>query len=288
MLKYEVVKNWPFQEVQQQYTQRDTILYALGIGFGEDPLDRAQLRFTYEKDLLAVPSMATVLCTPNVWMRDPRSGINHAGAVHGEQDLTMHSMLPVQGSLKALTGVSRVVDKGAGKGAVIELNRELFDQAGTHIASVRQIVVCRSDGGYTDEGGLSDAAPPMLPRVPAGPADSEVTLRSLPQSALLYRLSGDWNPLHADPDAAIRAGFPRPILHGLCTYGMATRAALQLLCNHESQRLKRIAVRFSAPVFPGESIRFQVWRSSNNTFHLRARVDERDVTVLDNGWVELH
>lgn len=287
MLRYDVVKSWPFQEVQHTYTCKDTILYALGLGLGEDPLDKGQLRFTYERELLAVPSMATVLCTPDVWMRDPKTGINHAKAVHGEQDLTLHAPLPTQGTLKALTRVSGVVDKGAGKGAVIELNRDLLDETGTRIASVRQIVFCRGDGGYTEEGGRSDAPTQSLPSVPEGLPDIEITLKSLPQSALIYRLSGDWNPLHADPEFAAKAGFSRPILHGLCTYGMATRAALQLVCNNETARLKRIAVRFSSPVFPGESIKFQMWRAANNAFHMCARVEERDVTVLNNAWVEL-
>ncbi len=287
MLKYDVVKSWPFQEVQQTYAYKDTILYALGLGLGEDPLDRGQLRFTYEKDLAAVPSMATVLCTPNVWMRDPKTGIDHAMAVHGEQDLTLHAPLPAQGTLTGLTRIGSVIDKGAGKGAVIELNRDLLDQAGARIASVRQIVVCRGDGGYTEEGGRSDAPAQSLPNVPEGIPDLEITLKSLPQSALIYRLSGDWNPLHADPDFAAKAGFSRPLLHGLCTYGMATRAALQLVCDNDNARLKRIAVRFSSPVFPGESIKFQMWRAASNAFHMRARVEERDATVLSNAWVEL-
>ncbi len=286
MLNYDVVKGWPFEEIQQTYTHRDTILYALGIGFGEDPLDSGQLRFTYEKELLAVPSMAAVLCNPDAWLRDPRSGVDYTKVVHGEQDVTLHAPLPAKGTLKALTRIGGVVDKGAGKGAVIELERDLLDQENARVANVRQVIFCRGDGGYTAAGGRSDAPAQTLPSVPEGFPDFEITLRSLPQSALIYRLSGDWNPLHADPDVAAKAGFSRPILHGLCTYGMATRAALQLACNSESPRLKRIAARFSGPVFPGEIIKFQMWGAADNAFHLRARVEARDVTVLNNGWVE--
>jgi acyl dehydratase len=263
------------------------MLYALGIGMGADPLDRGQLRYVYEKDLVAMPSMAAVLCSPGSWARDPRSGVDYVKIVHGEQDVTLHKPLPVQGELRATSRITCVVDKGPGKGAVIEQVRDVLGPDGAVLASVRQSTFARGDGGYSQHGGRSDAAPAALPAVPDRAPDAEVVLRSVPQAALIYRLSGDYNPLHSDPDIAARAGFARPILHGLCSYGMAAHAVLRQYCGYEGARLRRMAVRFSSPVFPGETLRFQLWDAGNGGLHLRARVDERDVKVLDNGWFEL-
>jgi acyl dehydratase len=287
MLNYDTVKNWPFEEMTQRYTQRDSILYALGIGIGADPLDRGQLRFTYEKGLQTVPSMAAVLCSPAMWLSDPKTGIDYVKIVHGEQDVTVHRPLPVAGNLKARTHVTKVVDKGAGKGAVIEQVRDISDEAGQLLASVRQVSFGRGDGGFAAQGVAGDEAPAALPAVPERAPDFEVTLNVLPQAALIYRLMGDYNPLHADPDVAAKAGFKAPILHGLCTFGMAAHAVLKECCDYDGSRLKRMAVRFTSPVYPGEAVKFQIWKASDKTLHLRARVDARDVTVLNNGWFEL-
>ena len=285
VLNYDTVKNWPFEEVRRSLTARDTMLYALGIGMGADPMDRGQLRFTYEKELQAVPSMAAVLCSAGGWAA--KAGVDYLKIVHGEQDVTVHRPLPVEGQLRAVSRITRIVDKGPGKGAVIEVVRDVHGTGDELLASVRQITFARGDGGYTANGGRSDEAPEVLPSVPERAPDAEIVLGSVPQAALIYRLSGDYNPLHSDPDTAVKAGFPRPILHGLCTYGMATHAVLRHACNYDGARLKRMAARFSSPVFPGESIRFQIWNAGNGGLHLRARVDERDVTVLNNGWFEL-
>jgi acyl dehydratase len=286
MLNYEAVKNWPFQEITQAVTPRDAMLYALGIGMGADPMDRGQLRYVYEKDQLAVPSMAAVLCTPGSWMRDARSGVDYLKVVHGEQDMRVFRPLPTEGTVRAVSRITRILDKGAGKGAVVEQVRDIHDAGGALLASVRQITFARGDGGYTAQGGRSDDAPESLPAVPERAPDAEVELASVPQAALVYRLSGDYNPLHSDPDVAARAGFPRPILHGLCTYGMAVHAVLRQACAYDPARLRRMAVRFSSPVFPGETVRFQLWNAEGGV-HLRARVDARDVVVLNNGWFEL-
>ena len=287
MLNYDVVKNWSFDEVHQTITPRDAMLYALGIGMGADPMDRGQLRYTYEKDLRAVPSMAAVLCSPASWMRDPRCGIDYVKIVHGEQDVTVHRPLPVEGALRAKTQITRILDKGPGKGAVVEQVRDVLGPDGELLASVRQITFARGDGGYSAQAGRSDDSPVALPAVPERAPEAEVVLGSVPQAALIYRLSGDYNPLHCDPDVAAKAGFARPILHGLCTYGMAVHAVLRQACGYDGARLRRMAVRFSSPVFPGETIRFQIWNAGNGGLHLRARVEERDVTVLNNGWFEL-
>lgn len=285
MLNDEAVRNWPFGEIRQTVSPRDAMLYALGIGIGADPLDGGQLRFTFEKELQAVPSYAAVLCTAGMWLRDPRTGIDYLKVVHGEQDVVIHRPLPVTGEVRATSRVLRICDKGPGKGAVIEQVREVLGPDGLAIATVRQVTFARGDGGYSQHGGHSDDAPAALPAVPERAPDAEVLLTSIPQAALVYRLSGDYNPLHSDPEVASRAGFPRPILHGLCTYGMATHAVLRHACKYQAGRLKRMAVRFSSPVFPGETVRFQLWEASGG-MHLRAHVAERDVVVLNNGWFE--
>jgi len=288
MIDYDTIKNWPIEDVVQTYTMRDTILYALGLGFGEDPTDAGQLRFVYEKNLQAVPTLAAAIAWPKSWLRDPASGVDYVKTVHGEQDTRFLKPLPAEGAIRSKTRVSLVCDKGAGKGAVVEQVREILDEAsGELLAQIRHIGFLRGDGGFSAANGRSDPPPPALPAVPERAPDIVVDLASLPQSALVYRLSGDSNPLHADPQVAEKAGFPRPILHGLCTYGMAARAALQSCCDYDAARLKRVATRFTAPVFPGETIRFEFWRASDDMLHLRARVDARGAVVLNNGVIEL-
>ncbi|MDR5804877.1 MaoC/PaaZ C-terminal domain-containing protein [Caballeronia sp. LZ001] len=287
MLNYEAVKNYEFPEVTQSYTERDTILYALGIGFGDDPVHPGHLRHVVEGELRTVPSMATVLAKPDRWATDPRTGIDFVKLVHGEQEIVMHRPIPAAGTLRARSQIGAICDKGAGKGAVVEVSRELRDTDGVLYANVRQTVFLRGDGGYSQHGGTSDEPPAPLPAAPTAPPDLEVDLATLEQSALIYRLSGDLNPLHSNPETARKAGFPRPILHGLCTYGMAARAAMQVLCEYDGARIRRLAARFSSPVFPGETIRFRLWRHTDGTFQLDASVPERNTTVLSHGVIEL-
>jgi acyl dehydratase len=289
MLDYHIVRHWPFADVAHCYAERDTLLYALGLGLGADPLDPAQLRFVTETELHALPSMATVLAWSTGWMQDPRTGIDYVRTVHGEHDVTLLAPLPAQGEVVGRTHVSRVCDKGAGKGAIVESVRELFLPGGQPLAVVRQINFCRGDGGYSASGGVSDAAPQSLPAVPDHAPDCVASQATLPQAALIYRLSGDWNPLHSEPAVAARAGFVRPILHGLCTWGMAAYAVLRTCCNNDASRLRRMAARFSAPVYPGETLEFQIWRASDaQGAHLRASVPARNAIVLDHGWFEFN
>ena len=287
MLNYERVKQWPIEEVTQTYTERDAILYALGLGIGGDPMDPVQLRFTYEKDLQAVPTLASAIAWPKPWMVNPDTGIDYLKLVHGEQDTQWFRPMPASATVISRTRVSRVCDKGAGKGAIVELLRDIIDAAdGERIAETRQVSFLRGDGGYSAESGSSDEPPQGLPAVPEREPDFEYELLSPPQAALIYRLSGDANPLHADPAIAARAGFTQPILHGLATYGMAAFAAISRCADGDASRLKRLAARFTSPVYPGEKLRFQFWQGENQ-IHLRARVDARDVVVLNNAVVEL-
>lgn len=288
MLNYERVKHWPIEDVSRTYTERDSILYALGLGIGGDPLDPIQLAFTYENGLQAVPTLASAIAWPKPWMTNPETGIDYLKLVHGEQDTRWFVPMPASATVVSKTHVRRVCDKGAGKGAIVELLRDIIDaQSGERIAQTRQVSFLRGDGGYTAEGGVSDEPPESLPGVPEREPDFEYALHSPAQAALIYRLSGDANPLHADPAVAARAGFKQPILHGLATYGMAAFAAVSRCADGDASRLKRFAARFTSPVYPGEMLRFQFWVGTEGRIHLRARVDARDVIVLNNGLVEL-
>lgn len=289
MIDYQVVKNWTFDDAEHRYTERDSMLYALAVGFGADPLSGGELRYTYEKNLQVVPSMATVIGAPGAWWRDPRTGADATKLLHGEQRLRLFGPLPPSGTLTAVNRVQSLTDKGAGKGAVGVVSRDIRDvRSGRLLAQSTNVSMLRGDGGFSAAGGYSDPAPEPLPPMPARACDTHVELPTLRQSALLYRLTGDLNPLHADPEVAARAGFVRPILHGLCSYGMACHAVLRAYLDYEASRLRSLAVRFTAPVYPGDVLRFEFWRGTDErTLRLRGRCEARGVTVLDHGLVEI-
>ncbi len=288
MLNYQAVKNWDFGEIVQKYSWRDTIIYALGIGMGGDPLDEGQLRFVFERNLQAVPTMAAVLGSPGFWWKDSATGANWVKLMQGEQHIRLFKPMPVEETVIARNRVVSITDKGPGKGAIVVIEREIMDQMDRELlARNRMVTFLRGDGGYSEQKGLSDPGPEPLPPIPERAADIEVELSSLEQAALIYRLSGDYNTLHVDPVVARAAGFARPILHGLCTFGMAAHAVLKTCCRYEASRFSSMALRFTAPVWPGETVRFQLWRESENQLRLRARVDARDIVVLNNGVVEL-
>ena len=278
------ILNWPFLPVEQDYTERDTILYALGCGLGADPLDEAQLRFVFEEpELLALPSMAAVLSPPGFWARHPDSGIDWVRILHGEQAMEIHKPLPAAAKVAATTKVTDIVDKGAGRGALLFVQRTVRDVGtGEPLATLRSTTFARGDGGC---GGTMETAPaphPIPDRVP----DRVCDLPTAPNSALIYRLSGDPNPLHASPSVARAAGFDRPILHGLCSWGVAGHAILKTWCDYDPVRIRSMALRFSAPVYPGETIRTEMWRDGN-IVSFRARAAERDTVVLNNGRTEI-
>jgi acyl dehydratase len=260
-----------------RYTDRETMLYAIGIGMGRDPYDENELPFVFEKGgLKTVPSMATVLARIPL-LKD--CGYDYSKVVHGEQRLTLHRPLPPEGELIADSRVTAAYDKGPGKGAVIYTETKvrlasdgapLFTQASTTFA--------RGDGGF---GGPAGSGPEPH-RLPERKPDLTLSLETRKDQALLYRLNGDRNPLHADPELAKRVGFPVPILHGLCTYGTACRAVLQAVCKYDHRKITGFDVRFSAPVYPGEHIVTDMW-VDGAVVSFRCRVPERDVTVINNG-----
>lgn len=275
-LDIDLLSRWTFEDRIHRYGSTDTILYALGVGCGEEIDD---LPFVYERGLIALPSMATVLGDPGFWLKDPRLGADWSKAVHARQSIELHAVLPPSGTVIARNAIDHVIDKGAGRGVFIVCSRTLSDHSsGTLLATLHSTIVLRGDGRTA----RSDRAPARQAATPDRPPDLSCLKTTLPQAALIYRLSGDRNPLHVDPQAAASAGFPKPILHGLCTMGLATRALLRACCGDRPSRLRSIGARFAAPVFPGETIRIDIWRDGTE-IHFRCRADERGTVVLDSG-----
>lgn len=273
-------------ETRMDLTARDTMLYALGISFGGDPTDPFELRFTYERALLACPSMATIIAAPHAWIR--KAGLGFAGrSVHAGIRFDLHRPLPVAGAFRSVNRLGKVIDKGPGRHLLVETRRSLLAEG-----SDDPVLEISSTGMLLGEGGIlppgrNGSAPPADP-LPARPPDGTLTAATLPQQALLYRLSGDMNPLHADPETARRAGFDRPILHGLCSFGIACRLLLRALCPEAPERLVGMEVRFSRPVYPGETLRLDLWQTTPTEARFRCVVPARgDAVVLDAGAARL-
>jgi acyl dehydratase len=277
------LKAWSFKDIEQRYSERDTILYALGVGIGHDPMDRDALRYVYEDGLRALPTFAVVLGYPGFWAKDPATGIDWVKVLHGEQSLELLAPLPAAGTVIGKSRVTAIVDKGAGKGALMYSERDIVDAAsGKLLAVSRSVSFLRGDGGFAAAGQKSDDAPPPRTATPDAQPDHVCELQTRPESALIYRLSGDYNPVHADPAVARSAGFERPILHGLCSFGVSGAALLKTLCGWNPTRLKEIGCRFSSPVYPGETLRVQMWQRGT-AVQFRTWAVERDVVVLSHG-----
>jgi acyl dehydratase len=270
------------------YGDKDVMLYALGIGLGQDPMDETELPFVYERGLKVVPTAATVLAsarpgpqvgeTPKLPEGHRASQINFLMVVHGEQKVELHKPLPASGTFTAQGRTIGAFDKGEGKGAVIYNETVWTDDKGEKVATLTGSTFARGDGGF---GGPSDGAPePHV--VPTRKPDLSVDIQTWPNQALFYRLNGDRNPLHSDPDSARRSGFQRPILHGLCTYGITCRAVLQAITGYDPDQIASHQARFSAPVIPGDLITVDLWKDGRD-ISFEARVKERGATVIKNG-----
>jgi len=280
---YEKLMALDIPPAEHSYGPKDCMLYALGIGLGHDPMNEDELPFVYEKNLKVLPTMAAVLGYVGFWARDRDTGIDWVKIVNGEQGVTLHRPLKGQNTVIGRQRVVEVIDKGAGKGALVMSERKVTDKAtGELIATVTQTTFCRADGGF---GGPPRTAPEPHP-IPTRAPDAVCDLATRPEAALIYRLSGDRNPLHAEPAAAKLAGYPRPIMHGLGNFGIAGHAVLKTICGYDTDRLVAFACRFSAPVFPGETLRTEMWRDGA-VVSFRSRVVERDVIAVNNGRAEV-
>lgn len=271
----------PIAQGRQTLSREAAALYALSVGFGQDPLDTRQLAFVDPgRPMPMLPFMAVVLAPNGPWMLEPKLGIDYTRIVHGEQSMRFEAPLPQSGDVIGKLRVVNVVDKGEGKGALLFTEKELLDAAtGQRIALLHSTIFMRGNGGFGGPAG------PVAPAhaLPVGPPDHVVDLATRPEQALYYRLNGDFNPLHSDPAVAAKAGFARPILHGLCTLGVCGHALLRTLCDYDPARLASLSLRFSAPVLPGDTLRVEMWKDGS----FRASVPERSAIVINNGKAEL-
>ncbi|CCK30472.1 dehydrogenase [Streptomyces davaonensis JCM 4913] len=254
------------------WTAKDVLLYHLGIGAGVPATDPGELRYTLESRLQVLPSFATVAGSgaPGVisGLSMPGIEVELARVLHGGQSLEIHRPLPVEGTATTVNRIAAVYDKG--KAAVLVLRTEVADEEGPLWTNDSQIFI-KGEGGW---GG--DRGPSVRLEPPTGEPDKTVERTLREDQALLYRLSGDWNPLHADPDFAAQAGFDRPILHGLCTYGITLKAVVDTLLGGEASRVRSYATRFAGVVFPGETLRIRMWHQGHDTIRVTVTAVDRD------------
>ncbi len=279
----------PFAPREHVLTARDTQVYALALGLGDDPLDARALRYVYEgadgRQLQALPTLANILAYPGFWAREPDTGIDWKRLVHAEQEIELHAPLPAEGHFFGHNRIAGLWDKGEGKGALLLQERSILRAGdGMPVATVRQLSLLRGDGGFGDGG--SDGAPPAPHPMPERAPDAVCELRTAPSAALLYRLCGDLNPLHADLAVARAAGFERPILHGMATMGIAAHAVLRTLLGYEAASFAGMRVRFTAAAFPGDTLRTEMWRDGR-TISLRTTAVERNAVVLNHACATL-
>jgi 3-hydroxyacyl-CoA dehydrogenase/3a,7a,12a-trihydroxy-5b-cholest-24-enoyl-CoA hydratase len=283
------VIGYEFPPLTFSYTERDVALYALGVGAAADPLDPDELKFVYElsgKGFQALPTFAVLY--PSRMIGVLVSGeigpirFNPMMLVHGEQYLEIRRPVPTAGNITCHSKVSHIYDKGSGM--VVVTDTSCRDEDGQEIAFNQSAMFIRGLGGFGGERGPSTSEQNIPPD---RPPDFVAEQKTLPQQALIYRLSGDLNPLHADPQMAALGNFDRPILHGLCTFGFAARAVLKHVCGNDPARFKSIKVRFTKHVFPGETLITEIWKAAEDRVIFRVKVAERGEIVLNNAAIEL-
>lgn len=273
--------------VEETYSAKDSCLYALSIGCGMDPADDwARQHLGPLPPARTLPGMATVLAAPR--LHKIGLGVTLSGTLHGSQGLVSHAALPAEGRVRSESRVTGIFDRGEGRGTLLDMVRDLRDaEDGTHYATLSATYICRSDqtpGAPPAErlanGGAGDRAPDLIVEVPTST-----------QAAQLFALTGDQNPLHLTPDIAVKAGFPGPILHGVATYGLCAAFAEKALCGEPAEagmpyRLRGISGKFSAPVFPGETLQLALWRESDGAL-VELRSPSRGKTVFAEGRVRI-
>ena len=279
-INYDEIMSMTSENVEISYSDKDSILYSLGVGLGNDPMNMAELKYVYENSQVALPSMAT-----NFQYHSPlllKANINFILVVHGEQKLSFTNPLPASGNFISNAKVIGCYDKGAGKGAIIEVETTINQKKdNTEICKLVSSTFARVEGGF---GGPESPKNEIFK--PEGEPDFVHEIETKPDQALIFRLSGDYNPLHSDPNFAKSAGFEKPILHGMCTYGIACRSVVESVCEGDAKRLKKFDCRFSSPVYPGETIVTEMWKDGDKVYY-QSKVKERDKIVIKNGVSEI-
>ena len=279
-INYDEIMSLKSENIEISYTDKDSILYGLGVGLGNDPMDIDELKYVYENGQIALPSMATNFQYHSSLLMSAK--LNFVMVVHGEQKLSIINPIPVSGDFLADMKVLNCFDKGASKGAIIDVETTVkLKSDGTEICKLISTTFARGDGGFD-----GPESPPQEIFEPEGSPDIVDEITTKPDQALIFRLSGDYNPLHSDPNFAKAAGFPKPILHGLCTYGVACRSIVKTACDNDVKKLKSFNCRFSSPVFPGETIVTEMWKNGNDV-NFQSKVKERDKIILKNGVSEI-
>ena len=279
-INYDEIMSMTSENVEISYSDKDSILYSLGVGLGNDPMNMAELKYVYENSQVALPSMAT-----NFQYHSPlllKANINFILVVHGEQKLSFSNPLPVSGDFISNAKVIGCYDKGAGKGAIIDVETTInLKKDNTEICKLVSTTFARGDGGF----GGPESPKSEIFKIEGDP-DFVHEIKTKPDQALIFRLSGDYNPLHSDPNFAKTAGFEKPILHGMCTYGIACRSLVEIVCEGDAKRLKKFDCRFSSPVYPGETIVTEMWKNGSIVYY-QSKVKERDKIVIKNGVSEI-
>lgn len=270
------------EEIPGSYSDRDSLLYAVAIGMGKDPLYDKELEYVCESmGNRVVPTAATVLTKPS-WQPSNRSDLmsrmNYVLMLHGEQRLQIHQPLPPAANTLISNRITGVYDKGEGKGALLTNETSVKLEDGSPLYTVGSTLFYRGDGGF---GGSAEGAP-VPHTLPDREPDAVCELGQRADQAMVYALCGDRNPLHRDPGVAAKAGFDRPILHGLCSYGIACHAVLKTMLDYDQTRMKSFDVRFSSPVFPGETHIVEMWKD-DDVVSFRTRIKERNVISINNG-----
>ncbi|MFT6556979.1 MaoC/PaaZ C-terminal domain-containing protein [Sneathiella sp.] len=282
-MNLEKVLNYQIKSNEISFSSKDSALYALGVNLGQNPTDEQDLTYLYEDGMEALPTLGMVLAHPGFWLQDPDLNIDWVKILHAEQYLSLSKPLPANGDIKASYKVLGVKDKGPEKGCILYYEKILKNaRSDEEYCRVISGVFCRGDGGCGDAG----TTPPDLQPVPSRPADASHVRQIDPRAALIYRLSGDYNPIHISPPIAAKAGYDRPILHGLCTMGLAGYVLLNECAGGDPQNFAGMSCRFSKPVFPGDTVRTDIWKEGQE-FQFRVVVEDRDEVVLDRGRLTL-
>jgi acyl dehydratase len=276
-INYDTLIGTSLSDIPVHYDERDAVLYALGVGIGSNPHDSRELPYVYEqRGPRMVPTFASMLVTDSMLRQ---SGCDLRMVLHRTQNLELYRPLPPTGNLLCNQKVIGVIDRGAEQGAEIEIESELRRQRDdTVLCTLTSRLIARADGGFGGPPPVARARHTLPDREP----DLVCDLPTRGDQALLFRLSGDLNPLHADPLVAREAGFASPLLHGRCTYGIACHAVLKTVCDYDFTLISGFDARFSSPVYPGDVVTTEMWQD-RNIVSFRCKVNARNAIVINNG-----